>query len=82
MSAGIGSMPTDTMCVIRRSDRVRGDLAASILDNEGGVKHNDQRHLNECDALGYVRSKIESTIDDGVDILPTHCRGVGEVLWC
>lgn len=31
LSAGIGSVPTDTIWVIRRSDSVRGDFAASIL---------------------------------------------------
>jgi hypothetical protein len=65
-SEGIGSLQTETIWEILRSDNERGDLAAWILDEEIEIR------VWQSGTLAYLLSKVQLAFDDCVDVLPAH----------
>ena len=73
LSAGIGSDPTETICVIRLSASVLGEMAASILAVTKETRGDSMRKpVNASSALDDLRSQIELSLYDGVDVSPDH----------
>ena len=78
LSAGMGSEPTETMCVMRRSASALGEMAASILQEEEGVRRRgsmveEVSGMKQCaNEPQYSRAQEELALDDGVDVPPDH----------
>ena len=73
LSAGMGSEPTDTMCVMRRSASVLGEMAASILGNRNrGIPLEKACHRMRYRCQIHLRAQIEFALYDGVDVSPDH----------
>ena len=76
LSAGMGSEPTETMCVMRLSASALGEIAASILGRVQSGRKSDadvplQKGLSEgkrCEI--HIRAQIELALDDRVDVPP------------
>jgi hypothetical protein len=69
-SAGIASVHTDIMCVMRRSVKDLEDRAAIILKMIRAEWEIFDRSLHSL-------AQIEPVFDNSVDILPTHLEHLG-----